>query len=216
MSEERENIPEWLRESLNRSFIDSSGKTTVIDLPDGFENWQNFIKYNIALEAVYETKTSSKEPFNYLIKRLLPKYTERLDEVVIRIGREIIDEYAQWKNTCGICRGPDIYEGSGFFTDTHLCLRCLKKEFARVKAHNERALKRNLPATLTLEEWVQILKEHDFLCAYCEKEQFQVLDHKTALSRKGDEVGTTARNCVPACKGCNNKKGSLLPHEVIW
>lgn len=61
--------------------------------------------------------------------------------------------------------------------------------------------------TLNLEEWIDILKQYKFRCAYCGKE-FNLFDRPTRdhiipISRGGDNI---KENIVPACQSCNSKK----------
>ena len=62
--------------------------------------------------------------------------------------------------------------------------------------------------TLTSEEWLNILKEYDYKCAYCGKKLIDSFDttrdHIIPLSKGGDN---TKENIVPACRSCNCKKG---------
>jgi 5-methylcytosine-specific restriction endonuclease McrA len=51
------------------------------------------------------------------------------------------------------------------------------------------------------------------VCHYCGQRvppQELTLDHVVPLARGGR---SSKNNCVPACKGCNNKKRDLLPME---
>lgn len=80
--------------------------------------------------------------------------------------------------------------------------------------HNINAYKtkrRGLPATLTVDEWKQILKFYNNLCAYCGQES-NILhkEHKIPVSRGG---GYTRENIVPACPSCNSSKRSKTPEE---
>jgi len=80
----------------------------------------------------------------------------------------------------------------------------------RSKIKRNTALK-NIINTLTAEEWIEILKEYKFKCAYCGRE-FNLFDrptrdHVIPLSKGGDN---TKENIVPACKSCNSKKHDKL------
>ncbi len=95
----------------------------------------------------------------------------------------------------------------------------------RVKAQRRLAQKRNLPATLTVNEWQFALDYFGHTCAVCGRpaDFWTILaaDHWTPVSKGG---GTTARNIVPLCharKGippgepcCNNSKGNKDPE--VW
>ena len=60
-------------------------------------------------------------------------------------------------------------------------------------------------ATLTIEEWRNILELHNWTCFYCKVKPYVVLEHKTPICKGG---GTTADNCVPACVECNVSKSN--------
>ena len=70
-----------------------------------------------------------------------------------------------------------------------------------------RALLNNIINTLTAQEWITILKEYNFKCAYCGCEftlfNRETKDHVIPISKGGDN---TKENIVPACQSCNSKK----------
>jgi 5-methylcytosine-specific restriction endonuclease McrA len=79
----------------------------------------------------------------------------------------------------------------------------------RIKSQKRRALKRNLPCTLTVEQWKAIKRIYKYRCAYCGcKPKVLEQDHVIALTKGGN---TTSDNIVPACKSCNIKKGNRQP-----
>ena len=84
----------------------------------------------------------------------------------------------------------------------------MERERRRVQTQNYRALQAGLPATLTLEEWLQTLADFNGLCAYCMERHFEHLEHFIPIDAGG---GTTVDNCVPACGRCNYSKGSDDP-----
>ena len=68
------------------------------------------------------------------------------------------------------------------------------------------ARKRNLPDTLTIEEWEYAISYWNDCCAYCYKEvESLTLDHYIPLSHS-DCPGTVAHNIIPACQSCNSSK----------
>lgn len=75
------------------------------------------------------------------------------------------------------------------------------------------ARERELPSTLTRQEWEEIKDQFKHRCAYC-GEHFEHLtqDHAIPLSRGG---GYTADNIVPACPSCNSRKGNMTADEFI-
>jgi 5-methylcytosine-specific restriction endonuclease McrA len=86
--------------------------------------------------------------------------------------------------------------------------RVRRSEAKAVKFHNKRAEIIALPATLTLEQWQQTLKDFNNQCAYCSDGDYEVLEHFIPLIFGG---GTTAHNCVPACNSCNSIKSDQHP-----
>lgn len=70
-----------------------------------------------------------------------------------------------------------------------------------------RARKRDIINTLTAEEWIEILKEYKFKCAYCGCEftlfNRETRDHVIPISKGGDNI---KENVIPACRSCNSKK----------
>jgi hypothetical protein len=88
--------------------------------------------------------------------------------------------------------------------------RLLAREDYRVWTQCERARLAGMEATLTLEEWLPRLKTFGWRCAYCGG-PYEVLEHFVPITRGG---GTTVRNCVPACRSCNGKKGDRHPDEI--
>ena len=65
------------------------------------------------------------------------------------------------------------------------------------------ALKRQLPSTLTTEQWNIIKEAFNNKCCYCNLEKPLTQDHFLALNNGGPYV---ADNILPACKSCNSSK----------
>lgn len=87
-----------------------------------------------------------------------------------------------------------------------------KIEIQRIAEQNKRADKLGLPATLTLEGWLKTLDYFHWKCAYC-RGRFEVLEHFIPIVQYG---GTTADNCVPACRSCNRIKGGWHPNRAPY
>lgn len=81
------------------------------------------------------------------------------------------------------------------------------RELAIVNGQKARARAADLPATLTVGQWVDTLKAYGGRCAYCASEDYQELDHIVPVSMGGP---TTRENCVPACSKCNRAKGNNI------
>lgn len=122
---------------------------------------------------------------------------------------------------CGIKlkwdEGQDSYFGRPQ-TSAHdlLCFPCYKEQYriyGLVRLHCQRAKKRGLPATLTVEEWLNIQEHFNYLCAYCQQSPGTVLEHFIPLNC-GASSGTTKENVVPACDRCNKLKWHKHPNDV--
>jgi len=65
--------------------------------------------------------------------------------------------------------------------------------------------------TLTSQEWLDILEQYNYRCAYCdvefEVENMPTKDHIIPISKGGNN---TKENTIPACQSCNSKKGNRI------
>jgi 5-methylcytosine-specific restriction endonuclease McrA len=66
-----------------------------------------------------------------------------------------------------------------------------------------RAIKKQLPYTLTITQWNTIKKHFNNSCAYCGKKSKLEQEHFIPLSKGG---GYTECNIIPACRSCNSSK----------
>lgn len=86
----------------------------------------------------------------------------------------------------------------------------------RVLAQRRKARQRELPATLTHEQWKRCLEWWNNTCAYCGAQQdfWHVLEqeHYVAVTAGG---GYTAENIIPACKSCNTSKHNALAQQWL-
>lgn len=89
-----------------------------------------------------------------------------------------------------------------YLTDEELAF--IAKEGQRLQKQFTRAQRAGTPATLTLREWFSIIEQFNGICALCKECPFQEMDHLIPVALGG---GTTAENCIPTCKKCNNGKG---------
>lgn len=76
-------------------------------------------------------------------------------------------------------------------------------EKGRMYAQQRRARKRNLPNTLTDEQWNKVKLKFDNKCAYCGQELFLEQEHFIPISKGGDY---TINNIIPSCRKCNRSK----------
>ena len=81
----------------------------------------------------------------------------------------------------------------------------------KVRKQRLRAQEVGLPATLSVEEWIETMKHFGWRCAYCQERLGVIIEHVVPLSLGG---GTTKTNCVPSCYSCNSQKNNLHPDQV--
>jgi len=84
------------------------------------------------------------------------------------------------------------------------------RELSRRATQRRNALKRKLPATLTVSEWEFIKESFGFTCCYCGKKLPLVQEHYVAVANLG---GYELGNIVPACQSCNSSKGAKLIND---
>jgi len=77
----------------------------------------------------------------------------------------------------------------------------------RVNEQRREAMKLQLVATLTVEQWEFIKQEFGNRCSYCGKEKPLAQEHFIPLSKGG---GYTAENIIPACNSCNSSKSATM------
>lgn len=75
---------------------------------------------------------------------------------------------------------------------------------------------KELPHTLTAQEWEDIKAEFNYSCAYCGKTWLELdhslfREHVLPVSRGG---GYTKDNIVPSCRVCNSTKHDRTPEEA--
>ena len=79
-----------------------------------------------------------------------------------------------------------------------------------VRKHRRRARLKGLPYNWTAKDWEKCIRAFEECCAYCGKKEKLHADHFFPVGVKGSK-GTVTNNMVPACRMCNNSKGSKNP-----
>lgn len=85
------------------------------------------------------------------------------------------------------------------------------------RSHNNRVnrARRGGDCYVTLEEWLEVLRRHNFRCVYCGivlTKQNRSMDHKIPLIRGGNNE---IENLVPACFKCNVRKSRMTYDEFM-
>lgn len=70
--------------------------------------------------------------------------------------------------------------------------------------HKRRDASKQLPMTLTTNEWEEIKKQYKYRCVYCGERKPLTRDHIIPLTKGG---GYIKENILPACASCNARKG---------
>ncbi|HEY4385725.1 MAG TPA: HNH endonuclease signature motif containing protein [Ktedonobacteraceae bacterium] len=126
---------------------------------------------------------------------------------MISEDRQALFRIAQWAETRKYIRVEKVRELAGS-EETYLLII---REMDRVKGQLQRARTLEAQATLTLTDWLVILEQFDWNCAYCQSRSFEIMSHLVPLPRGG----TTAENCVPACYSCiPSKHKNSTSHRV--
>lgn len=88
----------------------------------------------------------------------------------------------------------------------------------RARKQRYRARRRGKPGTLTGTAWLKAIQWWGECCVYCGRHASEAglmtLDHYRPLCAP-DSLGTTRRNCLPACERCNHAKQEQEPERWI-
>jgi len=124
------------------------------------------------------------------------------------------------EHLCALCKQPALEPYHGRYY-TVICPACLiRRNLDNEWHHNEsrkiigqemRAVHAGRIGDLSYREWLTTLEDFNWLCAYCQKHPYEVLEHFIPITKGGD---TITSNCVPACKDCNAAKSGKHPNKV--
>ena len=165
-----------------------------------------------------EGKPATLEYFNKNGERLRPnckscfrkqtkEYKERNKDKIKEYKKEY---YEQNKDKCKE-RSKEYYEqNKDKFKEYKKEYREQNKDKFVTYNQKRRTLKKQLPATLTPEQWEAIKNKFNNSCAYCEKHKKLEQEHFIPLSKGGEY---TEQNIIPACKSCNSSKLNIDFHD---
>jgi 5-methylcytosine-specific restriction endonuclease McrA len=108
--------------------------------------------------------------------------------------KQALFRVAQWTFEHKYLRVKTIRQLAG----TEENYRIIIREIDRVKAQIQHARTLDAEATLTIMDWLRILEQFEWQCAYCQTKPFEIMSHIIPLPHGG----TTPQNCVPACYRC--------------
>lgn len=119
------------------------------------------------------------------------------------------------EHTCYSCEQTFLAISRGKIIHCPTCKKDPRIVYAslQVKTQRHRAEKVHLPATLTVQQWLEILEDFDWHCAYCfAKPKRCYLEHYIPICLGG---GTIASNVLPTCPRCNSLKLNRHPEHVF-
>lgn len=146
-----------------------------------------------------------------------------IDAIEAALVRIYDEEHGRALRPCHRCKTALAPNDPTFHTPYGaICSACEEKRLAEpsrpprsgLQSALGRARRAHLPATLTEAEWMQTIAFFEDRCALCGG-AWCLVEHATPIELGG---GTTIANCLPACVGCNVRKGkrpldALNAHE---
>lgn len=154
------------------------------------ENREALLARKREADALYRAENREKEHQRHITYRANNREKERIRSIAYRANNpeKRRQTNAQWRKT-----HTDIANNA----------------WVRYRARKKGAPQNDLTAA----QWQEIKEAYGHCCVYCgRKMQRLTQDHITPLSRGGSH---TTSNVVPACQGCNSKKGAGQPLKPI-
>lgn len=103
-------------------------------------------------------------------------------------------------STCVLC-------GITFTARHHygLCASCISvdhlREYDRVDSAIRAARRQNIPASLTLSQWLAAVSDFEGKCAFCQEYLYGIIERVIPVH------GLVYENVVPACRACSRRRG---------
>ena len=101
---------------------------------------------------------------------------------------------------------------SGYYQTNKLIIAINVKKYQKehlqkynLYSQKRRSLKKQLAATLTIQQWENIKFNFDNKCCYCGKKLSLEMEHFIPITNNGEY---TLNNIIPSCKSCNSSKGA--------
>jgi 5-methylcytosine-specific restriction endonuclease McrA len=84
------------------------------------------------------------------------------------------------------------------------------RDIYSIYTQKRNAILKQLPSTLTLEQWDNVKQHFNNSCAYCGKEKPLAQEHFIPLSKGGEY---SHNNIIPSCQSCNSSKSNKVFEE---
>lgn len=111
-------------------------------------------------------------------------------------------------DTCACCQHR--YKRNKLCKFDGVCDRCQLKMQRAVYVNRMEAKKHGGVYALTVKEWATTIRAFNYMCAYCQKMPYVLMEHFIPAIAGG---GTSVNNCVPACHECNTRKRNKNPNS---
>ena len=157
----------------------------------------------------YRNKNKEKETIRHAkyhllnndkVKTYQKKYREENKEKI----KEKDMKYRENNKDKEAIRRIKYYEANiGKYRIQHKKYKSENKEKINIATNKRRAIKRSLPATLTIEQWESSKMYFDNKCVYCGEKLPLEKEHFLAITKSGE---FTVDNIIPSCRICNCNK----------
>ncbi len=161
-------------------------------------------------EKLLEYQRNDREENPEKIKNIKKKYRRKNRDKIKKYNRE-------YEKTENAKERNGRYERTDKFKETNENWNKSEKgKASRQRRHfNRQVRERKGINTLTAQEWLDILEDYGYKCAYCgcefDENNLLTKDHIIPISKDGNNV---KENMVPACKRCNSKKKDKLDFSL--
>lgn len=191
-----ENREEWLIKKRTR-YIENAESNRIKAVEEYQANKEKYI----------EKARKYREANPDKVKESHKKYTESHKEEVTR-RKKIYNTNNRDKNSASKKLWNEIHKEENKITRKEW--ESKNKDKVSLYKRLREAKQKQLPATLTVEQWQSVKDHFGNKCAYCGRKSFLTKDHFRPLSLGGEY---TINNIIPACTSCNSSK-SDRPFET--
>lgn len=156
-------------------------------------------------QSIY--RKENREEINAKLKKYRKENVEKYHEYTVR-DREINSiRHKRWnRENADQVKAYTIRNKDTIAENRRIYCKA-NKDKVNIRSHNYRAKKRELPSTLTIEQWKNVKQHFDNKCAYCGEQTSLAQDHFYPLHLGGEY---SVSNIICACIKCNGSKGARI------
>ena len=172
---------------------------------------------------IYQKKWE-KENKEHRKKYFKKWYIENKDKINKRSMQWTKDNPEKIKKICKKWRDKNPQYFQKYYIKNIDAIKRQHKEYSKTeegKASSQRrhikrrAKERKIINNLTSQEWLDILNDYDYKCAYCgikfSKNTLPERDHIIPINKDGDNI---KENIMPSCRSCNAKKKDKIFKKI--